>query len=103
MGIWIYVRAFLILKLCLVILLGVNFYKIMRLDCYPYLQRKIKIHDIGHDHRTRFGVYHYNVPFYSKSKSHKSFFYQSIHIWNSMWSYENLQPELMTSSTIKAL
>ena len=45
--------------------IGVKFYKIMRLDCQPYLLRKIEIQDIGHEHYTRFSVYNYNVKLYS--------------------------------------
>ena len=47
--------------------IGVKFYKIMRLDCHPYLLRKIKMQDIRHEHHKRFSVYNCNVPFYSKS------------------------------------
>ena len=38
----------------------------MRLDYHPYLLRKIKMLDTGHAHHTRFMVYNFNVPFYSK-------------------------------------
>ena len=52
----------------------VKFNKINRLYCHPYLLRKIKIQDTRHEHRTRFIVCNYNVPFSSKSKSLQSFF-----------------------------
>ena len=45
----------------------VKFYKIMRINCHPYLLRKIKMQDTRHAHKTRFSVYNYNVPFYSES------------------------------------
>ena len=63
---------------------GVKFYKILRLNCHPYLLRKINMQDTEHEHNTRFSVSNYNVPFYSKSKCQQSFLYQSIHVWNNI-------------------
>ena len=37
--------------------IGLKFYyKIMTLDCHPYLLRKIKMQDTGHEHHTRFSI-----------------------------------------------
>ena len=60
----------------------------MRLDCLPYLLGKIKMQEIGHEHSTRFIVFNYNVQFYSKSKCHQSFLYQSIRVWNIIPLYD---------------
>ena len=43
--------------------------------------------DIWHEHLTRFSVYNYNVPFYSKSKRHQYFLYPSIYVWKSIPLY----------------
>ena len=59
----------------------------MRLDCHPYSLTKINMLNIRHEHHTKFSVYNYNVPFYSKSKCHQSFLYHSIHVWNCIPLY----------------
>ena len=41
--------------------IGAKFYKIMRLDCHPYLLRKIKLQDIGYEYHSKFSVYNYNA------------------------------------------
>ena len=50
---------------------GIKFYKIRRLNCHPYLLRKINMQDTGHEQNRRFSARNYNVPFCSKSKCHQ--------------------------------
>ena len=60
-------------------LIGVKFYKIIKLDYHSYLLKKIKMQDTRHEQNTRFIVYNYNAKFFSKSMCHQSVPYQSIH------------------------
>jgi len=64
---------------------ALKFYKVIKLDQHSYFSRIFDNLVPRHHHRTRFSSgMNYSIPYLSKSKCQKSFYYQSVYVWNNL-------------------
>jgi len=64
---------------------AIKFYKVVKLGQHSYFSQLFDCLVPSHDHETRFSSgQNYMIPYLSKSKCQKSFYFQSVTVWNRL-------------------